>query len=288
MASQPSTSPSAQTTEIAPLGVIAGEGELPLLICEAARGCGYETIGFGVAGFASERLADCADRVFWLELGQLNRLITLMHDNGVRSVIMAGRVPHTSVLQYRHFDWRAIRILGRTLNKKADSLLGALTRELENENLRVLDSTMFLKSLMPEPGLLTPERPLTDTELQDVRFGYPIAREIGALDIGQTIVVRDKMVVAVEGAEGTDECIRRAGKLAGPGCVVVKVSKPSQDMRFDVPVVGAKTLQVMREAGCAALAVSAHECLLLNRDDVLAEAKAAEIAIVALDAADFE
>jgi UDP-2,3-diacylglucosamine hydrolase len=283
LASEGSSCPSVDSAVIAPLGVIAGQGDLPLLICQAARGCGHQTVGFGVSGFASEKLAECVDRMYWLELGQLGRLIELMHENGVRSVIMAGRVPHTSVLQYRHFDWRAVKMLGRTLNKKADSLLGAITRELESENLRVLDSTLFLKSMMPEAGLLTAGRPLTAEAEEDVRFGFPIAKAIGGLDIGQTIVVRDKMVVAVEGAEGTDECIRRAGALAGPGCVVVKVSKPRQDMRFDVPVVGLRTIQVMCEAGCAALAISARECLFLDREAVLAEAHEANIAIVALE-----
>lgn len=238
-------------------------------------------VGLGVSGFASPELVDCVDLLCWVELGQVNKAIELLHEHAISDLIMAGRVPHSSVLQYRHFDFRAIKMLARSLNKKADTLLRAVTDELESEGIRVLDSSLFLKSLMPAPGLLTSNRPLNDREMEDVEFGYPIAKVVAGQDIGQTIVVKDKLVVAVEGVEGTDECVLRAGALAGPGCVVVKVSKPNQDLRFDIPVVGKTTIKSMKAAQCSALVMSAHESLLFDRELVVREAEEADIGIIA-------
>jgi UDP-2,3-diacylglucosamine hydrolase len=263
------------------IGLIAGQGDFPLLLARAARANGVEVTAFGIKGFASEEIEQAADKTIWFELGQLGRLIDLLHENKLNAVAMVGRVPHTSVLQYRHFDVRAVKLLAKAINKKPDSLLGAVTRELESENIQVLDSTVFLKSFMPEPGLLTPGRPPTGQEIEDIEFGYPIAKAVAGQDIGQTIVVREQMVIAVEGVEGTDECVRRAGELAGAGCVVIKVSKPAQDARFDVPVIGRRTIEVMQESGCSALALSARECLIFDREAVLAAAQQAGIAVVA-------
>ena len=264
------------------IGIIAGQGDFPLLIARAARGNGVEVLALGIKGFASEEIGTCADAVHWLELGQLERAIEVLKEHGVDSLILAGRVPHTSIFQYRHFDLRAVRVLRRALSRKADALLGALVDEFEREGIRILDSSLFLKSLMPDQGLLTPRRPLTDREKEDVDFGLPIAKVVAGQDIGQTIVVREKMVVAVEGAEGTDECILRAGRLAGAGCVVIKVSKPAQDLRFDIPVVGRGTVESMISAGCSALSLSARESLLFDRDVVVSAAEAADIGIIAV------
>lgn len=263
------------------LGLIAGQGEFPLLIAQAARSHGIRVTVFAINGFASAELAKCADTLLWVELGQIQKTIDLMHEHQVRAIAMAGRVPHTSVLQYRHFDLRALKMLARAINKKADSLLLTVTDELEREGIQVVDSSLFLKQLMPAPGLLTPARPLNEREAQDIEFGYPIAKVVAGQDIGQTIVVKEKMVVAVEGAEGTDECIRRAAELAGSGCVVIKVSKPRQDLRFDIPVIGRTTLAVLRETEASALAISAHESLIFDRDEVLRSAEQHHIAIVA-------
>ncbi len=263
------------------LAIIAGGGDFPKLIAQAAKGQGMRVTVIAVRGFADEALASLADACEWVELGQVDQALHLMKKHGATHVILAGRVPHTSIFQYRHFDWRAIKLLARAANKKADSLLGILSQELENEGFVVLDSSLLLKSLMPAPGLLTPHRPLSDDELADVEFGFPIAKVVAGQDIGQTIVVKDKMVVAVEAAEGTDECILRAGSLAGPGCVVIKVSKPQQDLRFDIPVIGRQTIETMRQAGAKALAISARECLVFDRDEVVNKAEEYGIAIVA-------
>lgn len=264
------------------IGLIAGQGDFPRLMAQAARSNGVQVVIFALRNFAKEDIAQFSDEVFWLELGQLGKAIDLMKEHDVRSIAMAGRVPHQSILQYRHFDARAVKLLARSINKKADSLLGAVASEFEREGITVLDSSLFLKSLMPAAGLLTPGRPLTPEEQENVDFGYPIAKIIAGQDVGQTIVVKDGLVVAIEAVEGTDKCIRRAGELAGAGCVVVKVSKPSQDMRFDVPVVGPATIESMRVAGCTALAVSAGECLLFHREEIVAMARRTGIGIVAV------
>lgn len=263
------------------IGILAGAGDFPKLIAKAASSQGVRVFIFAINGFGDPELSNLGDKTVWLELGQLNKAIELLQQHGISDVILAGRVPHTSIFQYRHFDWRAIRLLAKAANRKADTLLRLLSQELENEGIHVLDSSLFLKSLMPKPGLLTPNRPLTPSEMEDVEFGFPIAKVIAGQDVGQTIVVKEKMVVAVEAAEGTDECIARAGKLAGAGCVVVKVSKPQQDFRFDIPVIGKKTIETMAAAGAAALAISAGETLIFDRDDVLAEAEKKGIGIIA-------
>jgi DUF1009 family protein len=251
-------------------------------MAQAARSNGVQVVIFALRSFATEEIAQLSDEVFWLELGQLGKAIELMKEHDVRSVAMAGRVPHQSILQYRHFDARAVKLLARSLNKKADSLLGAVASEFEREGITVLDSSLFLKSLMPASGLLTPRRPLTPEEQENVDFAYPIAKAIAGQDVGQTIVVKDGIVVAVEALEGTDKCIRRAGELAGRGCIVVKVSKPGQDMRFDIPVIGPATIESMRAAGCTALAVSARECLVFHREEVVGMAEKNSIAMVAV------
>lgn len=263
------------------IGIIAGQGDFPLLIARAARAAGIEVVALAISGFASPEIDTAADRTEWVELGQVGRTLAILRENDVTAVAMAGRVPHASIFQYRHFDVRAMKLLAKAVTRKADALLGVVTQELEAEGIRVLDSSLFLKSLMPLAGLLTPARPLDERELADADFGFPLARQIAGLDIGQTIVVKELVVVAVEGLEGTDECITRAGQLAGAGCVVVKVSKPGQDLRFDIPIVGRTTLKRMRDAGCSALVISAGESLLFDREEVLRIAAEADIAIVA-------
>ena len=263
------------------IGIIAGQGDFPLLIAKAARESGIEVVAVAISGFASPEIDAIASRTEWVELGQVGRTLAVLRENDVTAVAMAGRVPHASIFQYRHFDVRAMKLLAKAVTRKADALLGVVTQELEAEGIRVLDSSLFLKSLMPLAGLLTPARPLDERELADADFGFPLARQIAGLDIGQTIVVKELVVVAVEGLEGTDECITRAGQLAGAGCVVVKVSKPGQDLRFDIPIVGRTTLKRMRNAGCSALVISAGESLLFDREEVLRIAAEADIAIVA-------
>jgi len=265
------------------IGLIAGQGDFPLLIARAARSAGTEVVALCIKGYASEELPDLSSRSYWLELGQLAKAIEVLKEEGITQLTMAGRIPHNTIFQYRHFDWRAMKLLARAASKRADAIMETVCEEFARDGITVIESSLFLRSLMPEPGMLTTSRQLTQDEEADISFGVPIAKIVAGQDIGQTIVVKDKSVVAVEGLEGTDKCIRRAGDLAGPGCVVVKVAKPTQDLRFDIPIVGPGTIKSMKESGATALALSAGRSLLFHRDQVVAEAEAAGIAIEVFD-----
>jgi DUF1009 family protein len=263
------------------LGLIAGEGDFPVMLAHGARGEGVDLVIFGVNGLASDKLSGLTDKFYTLKLTEMTKLFDLCRRHSVRHLVMAGRVPHKVLLRQISLDPRILKILSTLRNKKADSLLRAATDEIEREGIQVLDSTMFLKWCMPEPGLLTARRPLSEDVRRDIEFGYPIAKEIARLDVGQTIAVKNQIVVAVEGIEGTDELIRRAGALAGPGVVIVKASKPRQDMRFDVPVVGITTIRNMVEIKAGGLAMTARQPIFLDREEAVAVAERAGISLFA-------
>lgn len=260
------------------IGLIAGQGDFPLLIARSAISTGTEVVALCIKEFASPELETIATRSHWLELGQLQVAIDTLKKENVSHLTMAGRVPHNSIFQYRHFDWRAMKLLARAAGKRADELLNTVCAEFLKEGIQVIDSSMFLKSLMPGPGLLT-SRPPTATEQRDIDFALPLVQALAGLDIGQTIVVKDSSVIAVEGMEGTDHCIRRAGELAGSGTVVVKTAKPKQDLRFDIPVIGPGTIKSMKSAGSTALALSAGKSLIFHKDEVIELAEEAGICI---------
>lgn len=264
------------------VALIAGQGDFPLLIARAARANGTDLLAVCLTGFTSPELPELAAEHFWLELGQVGKGFDLLRERGVTHVMMAGRVPHNTIFQYRHFDWRAAKLLAKAVSRRADALLDMVCQEFAKEGITVMESSAFLQHLMPEAGLLTKNRELTEKEWDDVKFGFPIAKTIAGQDIGQTIVVKDRMVAAVEGLEGTDKCILRAGELAGAGCVVVKVSKPAQDLRFDIPIIGPGTVKNMVRAGASALALSAGRSLIFHREQVIAAAEEAGIGIVIL------
>lgn len=263
------------------LGLIAGEGNFPVMVAEGARRSGVEVVIFAVNGLASDKLRHLTDKFYTLRLSDFARLFEICRRHGIHHLIMAGRVPHQLLLRQISLDPRILRVLWTLRNKKANSLLRAATEEIEREGIKVIDSTLFLKWAMPEPGLLTGRCPLSDEVRRDIEFGYPIAKEVARLDVGQTVAVKNQIVVAVEGIEGTDALIQRAGELAGPGVVIVKVSKPRQDMRFDVPVVGMTTIDNLAEVRAAGLAVTARQTIFLDREDAIARAERAHIAIYA-------
>ena len=264
-----------------PLGLLAGEGDFPVLIARAAFSLHVPVIAFGINNLTKPELSEYALRVHWVELGQFGKVVDLCRQEGIQKVTLAGRIKHNSIFQIFGFDAWSLRLLRGLKDRKADTILQKVSDELAKEGIEVIDSTLFLKGLMPRKGQLTPGLPPGKDVAQDIEFGMRIARELARQDIGQTVVVKGKAVIAVEGMEGTDECIRRAGALAGPGIVVCKSSKPRQDLRFDVPIVGLKTLQTLSEAKGAALAFSAGETLLFNQDEVLRLAREARISIVA-------
>jgi UDP-2,3-diacylglucosamine hydrolase len=262
-------------------GLIAGNGDFPFLVLEGARSRGIEMSVIAIREEASPALERTARRFHWISLGELSRGIDLLHQEGVKHAVMAGQVKHNKIFSSIRPDWRLAKLLLSLPSKNTDSLIGAIARVLQDEGIELVDSTKFLGSLLPLPGILTARTP-DAAESADIEYGRQIARQIAGLDLGQTVVVRERACVAVEAMEGTDETIDRAARIAGgQKLVVVKVSKPRQDMRFDVPVVGLKTIEVMRRSNATALAIDAARTLLFDREALIRAADEARIAIEA-------
>jgi UDP-2,3-diacylglucosamine hydrolase len=260
-------------------GLIAGNGDFPFLVLEGARSRGIEMAVIAIREEASPALERAAKRFHWISLGELGRAIELLHREGVKHAVMAGQVKHNKIFSSIRPDWRLAKLLFSLPAKNTDSLIGAVARVLEGEGIELVDSTKFLGPLLPAPGILTRRAP-DAAESADMEYGRQVARQIAGLDLGQTVVVRDRACVAVEAMEGTDETIERAARIAGgQKLVVVKVSKPRQDMRFDVPVVGMKTIEVMHRSNATALAIDAGRTLLFDRAAVIRAADEAGIAI---------
>ncbi|MBZ0156817.1 MAG: UDP-2,3-diacylglucosamine diphosphatase LpxI [Alphaproteobacteria bacterium] len=262
------------------IGIIAGIGALPLIIAGDAKVRGYRVVTAAIENLASPGLEEVSDEIRWINAGKLGELIKFFAKNKIEEIILAGKVPKSLLYKSKITpDLRAVKVLLSLKDRSDDSILYAITRELESEGIRILDTTAFSPHLLTPEGVLTEDSPSRD-EWKDVEFGWGIAREIGRLDIGQTVVVKDRAVMAVEAIEGTDEAIRRGGKWAGDGAVVVKVSKPQQDMRLDVPVIGLDTLKAMIDVRARVLAVEAQRSIILEREKLAAEASGAGITVV--------
>jgi DUF1009 family protein len=262
-------------------GLIAGNGRFPFLVLEGARSQGIEMAVIALKEEASPELEKIAKRLHWVSLGELSKAITLMQREGVNRAVMAGQVKHNKIFSAIRPDWKLAKLLFSLPKKNTDSLIGAVAKIFEEEGIQLVDSTMFLKPLLPEAGVLTRRTP-DQREATDMEYGLGIARHIAEMDIGQTVVIADRACVAVEAMEGTNETIVRAARFAeGKPLVVVKVSKPKQDMRFDVPVVGLPTVEAMKKSGATALAIDAGRTLLFDRDELIESANAAGIAIQA-------
>jgi UDP-2,3-diacylglucosamine hydrolase len=262
-------------------GLIAGNGRFPFLVLEGARSQGIEMAVIALKEEASPELEGVAKRLHWVSLGELSKTIELMQSEGVKRAVMAGQVKHSKIFSAIRPDWKLTKLLLTLPRKNTDSLIGAVAKVLEEEGIHLVDSTIFLKPLLPDAGVLTRRAP-TEHELADIEYGLGVARHIAAMDIGQTVVIADRACVAAEAMEGTDETIARAARFAGgKPLVVVKVSKPRQDMRFDVPVVGLPTVEAMKSAGATALAIDAARTLLFDRSRLIELADEAGIAIQA-------
>jgi DUF1009 family protein len=263
-------------------GLIAGNGQFPFLILESAR---LQKIDFVVAAIKEEtfpEIESCGFPVHWMGLGQLGRLISVFKEAGVSKAIMAGQVRHIQIFSSSLPDLTMIRMLASLKQKNTDTIIGAVARVLEESGITLMDSTAFLKPHMAPEGNLT-RRGLRAREREDLEYGRPIAQQIARMDIGQTIVVRDKAVVAVEAMEGTDATVRRAAELVQKkNLTVIKASKPEQDMRFDVPVVGVPTIENMIECGATALILDAYKTLLIDKEKLVELADQNGIAIVGL------
>ena len=262
------------------LGLIAGSGELPFAIASEARSMGYTVTAIGLEGITDVSLASQVEEIRWVKMGKLGALIENLQKAGISEAVFAGKV-HKSIIYTGKVipDLRLIKLFFGLKDKSDDSITLAITKELEDEGIKLLKTVTFTVKLMTPRGVLTKKKP-SRADYKDIEFGWKIAKEIGRLDIGQTVVVRDQAVMAVEALEGTDEAIRRGGRLAGKGAVVIKTSKPQQDMRFDVPVVGTQTLQSMAEVGASVLAIEADKSILLNKDRFIHEAERSGIIVV--------
>ena len=279
------------------LGLIAGNGRFPLLVLDAARAQGYEVVVAAIREEAEPEIeSHGAAAVHWLSLGELSKLIETFHKECVTRAVMAGQVKHKQIFSSIRPDWRLAKLLLSLATRNTDALLGAVAKVLADEDIVLESSTSLLEPLLAKPGVLT-HRPPTESELKNIAYGREVARHLAQYDIGQTVVIAEAACVAVEAMEGSDAAILRAGELLAAGVAgvrdsanpsilsraltVVKVAKPNQDMRFDVPVIGLKTIQTMRQAGATCLAVDATKCLLLDGDAIPEMANAYDISIVA-------
>jgi DUF1009 family protein len=260
--------------------MIAGNGRFPLLALETARKLGDEVVAIGIKEEASPEIERLAARCHWISLGQLSRLIEILKQEGITEVIMAGQVKHASIFSSIRPDMRLFKLLGSLKQKNTDALIGGVARVLEDEGIRLADSTLLLKPLLAGPGVLTKRKPDRDEE-KDIAYGRRIANLLANEDIGQSVAICDRACVAVEAMEGTDAMLRRAATLVnGKPLRLVKVSRRRSHLLFDVPVAGPGTIQVMQETGATALAVDAGRTLLLDRAETLERADAAKVAII--------
>jgi len=262
------------------LGLIAGTGELPKAVATEAKARGYTVFAIALDPLADRSLSSYVDEIKRVNVGKFGTIIKSMKQYGITKAVMAGKVPKTLLYKSNITpDLRAVKLLFSLRDRSDDSILLAIMKELEKEGIQLLDITSFSSSLLTPDGVLTKRRP-TEDEWKDIAFGWKIAKEIGRLDIGQTVVVKNRAVMAVEAIEGTDEAIKRGGALAGSGAVVVKVSKPNQDMRFDVPAVGLDTLHAMIEVHASVLSVESKKSIFLEREKIVEESNKAGISIV--------
>lgn len=262
--------------------IIAGNGRFPFLVIDAAREQGVDPVIFAIKEEASPELSRKSASIHWLSLGEAARLMELLSAEHIQKIILAGQVKHVQIYSAIKPDAAVASTLNGLARKNTDALIGAFVAMLESLGMEVVDSTIFLKPLLAAPGVMTPRHP-DASDAADVKYGRGIAKELARLDIGQTVVVADSACVAVEAMEGTDATIERAASLSnGKRLVVVKVSKPDQDMRFDVPVVGVKTVEVMARSNARVLAIDAGATLLFERESLIQRATEAGITIVGM------
>jgi len=266
------------------IGLIAGVGRLPVDFTRAACGMGFAVIAAGVVSGVDPELEKECSEYHTIIAGELDKLIEVFKKSGVKQITMLGKVTKELLFagkdsQPIKIDARMQKLLAGLKDNSDDTIMLAIVKEFALEGIGVLDQTEFIKRLLPQPGVLTKRHP-TDEEIKDIEFGFKVAREIGRLDIGQTVVVKNRAIIAVEAIEGTDECIRRGGALALAGTTVAKTAKPQQDFRFDMPGIGPDTLTVMIEAKASCLAIEAGRTLLIDRNKVIEMANKHDIAII--------
>jgi DUF1009 family protein len=264
-----------------PYGLIAGNGKFPFLVIEGARRAGARVSVVAIREETDPRVDSVADRVLWVGIGQLGKMIRFFKTEGVTQAMMAGQVKHVQIFSGALPDARMLKMFLRLPRRNTDALIGGIAAELASEGIELIDSTTFLQDHLPAPGVLTRRAP-DDKERANIAYGLSVANEIARLDLGQTIAVRACACVAIEAMEGTDACIRRAGELVKGRLTIVKVAKPNQDMRFDVPVVGVPTVETMIAARATCLSIAAGKTLVFDRAEMIRLADKHKIAVVAV------
>lgn len=264
------------------IGIIAGGGQFPLLFARAARERGLSVVIAAHKGESLPEIEAVADRLCWVKLGQLGKIIKFFRDEGVSETVLLGTITKTKIFVDAWPDFKGLSLWNKIDTRQDDSILRAVADALEKDDIRVLESTIYLNHLLFPKGLLTRKKP-TDDQLEDIKFGWRIARAVGQLDIGQCVVVRDRAVLAVEAIEGTDATIKRGGALGKEKTIVVKVKKPTQDFRFDLPAIGITTIASMREVGAAVLAVEAGQALLFDAEAMIRQAELAGIVVIGIE-----
>lgn len=262
--------------------LIAGAGDLPLILARAAKAQDVSFIAVALTEAAIAPLEDLADKVYRISIGQIGKIIKTVKKEDIDNVLFIGKVKKDLLFEKIRFDLKALKLLATLKNRNDDTIMLAIVRELANEGIEVMDQTIYLRDLMPKASVLTKKK-LKKNEWDDIHYGMEMAKKAAGLDIGQTVVVKDKAIMAVEAIEGTDEAIIRGGLLARNGAVVAKVAKPNQDPRFDVPVVGHTTLESMVKGGATVLAIEAGKTLMLDKENIVKEADAKGLRIVSYD-----
>lgn len=263
------------------IGLIAGGGQFPILFARAAKERGKKVVAVAHLNESSRELEQTVDEVCWVKLGQLGKIISFFHKHGARKAVFAGTITKTRIFKDVLPDLKGITLWNKIDVRQDDSILRAVAGVLEKEGIEILESTCYLDHLFFPKGLLTRKKP-TAEQMEDIRFGWKIARDVGRLDIGQCVVVRERSVMAVEAIEGTDAAIRRGGDLARSGAVVVKVKKPNQDFRFDLPATGVQTIETLAEVNGSVLAVEAGQSLVFDKDEMIRAANTHKISVIGL------
>lgn len=263
-----------------PLGLIAGNGRLPFLFALAARELGHKVIALALRGDADETLRSCVDEMHWISVGQPNKSVEILKKRGVKELVFAGGVGKLNLLKHTRFDLTALKLLASVRSFNDDTLLRSIAQFFESNGIKVCAPTDILAELVAPEGMLTRNR-ITAQQERDVNLGIEVAEILGKADVGQTVVVKDGSVIAVEAVEGTDACIQRAAQLAGPGIVVVKRCKPIQDKRFDLPTVGPRTIVEITKAQGAVLAIQAGKTIVIDAPQVVADAEKSNIVVIA-------
>jgi len=262
------------------IGMIAGNGRFPFLVAQEIKKHGDRVIAVALKEEADKEIENFCDETIWLSVGKIQKIIDAFKDRNVDTAIMVGQVKHAKIYSAITMDLRALKIMTSLVNKKTDTILGAVVKEFEKDGITFLPSHIYLKHLLAQKGVIAGKK-LNSDESKDAEFGFKMAKAIAGLDIGQTVVVKDKSVLAVESIEGTDECIKRAYSLGGENAIVVKVAKPNQDFRFDVPVIGTRTIDTLNDNKIRAMIIEADATLILDKEEVLEKAKKTNVTIIA-------